>query len=54
MKEGDILFLKQLAESLEEAEPKLREAYEKEDSEEFNKIKKFILQISRRISDTIK
>ncbi|MBS3085827.1 hypothetical protein J4225_04040 [Candidatus Pacearchaeota archaeon] len=54
MKEDDIVFLKQLVESLNEAESKLREAYYKKDSEEFNKIKKFMLQINRRMSDAIK
>jgi len=49
MKKRDAVFLNQLVESLEEAESKLEEAYEKKYYETFNKIKKFILQIQSKI-----
>ena len=54
MKEEDIEFLSQLIKALEEAELKLEEAYEKKDYENFNKSKKFIMQIQRKISEVIK
>ena len=50
----DIEFLNQLIKALEEAELKLEEAYEKKDYENFNKSKKFIMQIQRKISEVIK
>lgn len=59
-KEGKIFdkeeftFLSQLAKSLEEAESKLEQAYEERDYEKFNRLKKFILQIQKKISEIIK
>lgn len=50
----DISFLIQLVRSLEEAVLKLEEYYEKKDYENFNKSRKFILQIQKKISDEIK
>lgn len=50
----DIPFLNQLVKSLEEAELKLEEAYEKKDYEKFNKSKKFMLEIQKQISEAIK
>jgi len=54
IKEGEILLLNQLVKSLEEAQLSLEEAYEKEDYENFDKSKKSIFQIQRKISETIK
>ena len=54
VKREDIPFLNQLVKALEEAELKLEEAYEKKDYEDFNKSKKFMLQIQRKISEVIK
>ena len=54
MKRSDILFLVQLVESLEDSQKKLEEAYKKQDVEDFNKVKKFMLQIQTQISDTLK
>ena len=53
MKRSDISFLMQLVESLEDSQKKLEEAYKAQDFEEFNKVKKFMLQIQMQISDTL-
>jgi hypothetical protein len=53
MQKGDISFLKQLIKSLEDAESKLKKAYEKKDSEEFNEVKSFMLKIQKQIEETI-
>ena len=53
MKKGDISFLKQLVMSLEDAEIKLKKAYEKRDTEEFNEVKSFMLKIQRQIGDIL-
>jgi len=37
--------------SLEDAIPQLRDAYEKGDSERFNKMKRFILKINEKIEE---
>ena len=50
----DIPFLNQLVKALEETELKLEKAYEKKDYESFDKSKKFMLQIQRKISEVIK
>lgn len=47
-------ILKQLIESLEKAEEKLEKAYKKEKHEDFNKIKKFILETQQKISEHLK
>lgn len=54
MKKEDISFLAQLVESLEDSEKKLEEAYKKQDVDEFNKIKKFMLEMQAQISNTLK
>ncbi len=54
VKRDDIPFLNQLVKALEETESKLEKAYEKKDYENFNKSKKFMLQIQRKISEVIK
>jgi len=48
--EEEIIFLKQLGDVLEEAGLKLEEAYNKKDHESFNKLKKFILEVQKKIS----
>lgn len=50
----NIVFLDQLVKSLEEAELSLEEAYDKKDYENFNKSKKFIFQIQKKISEILK
>ena len=51
---GDIDFLKQLVESLEKAIQNLEEFYEKKDYENFDKTKKFIIQIQNKILELVK
>jgi hypothetical protein len=53
-REEELIFLKQLIDVLEEAELKLERTYEIKDYESFNKLKKFILEVQRIISYTIK
>ena len=52
-KRGNILFLNQLVKTLEEAEIKLEMYYEKKDYANANNIKKFILQIQKKIAEVI-
>ena len=52
-KEG-INFLNQLMNSLEETAFKLGESYEKKDSSSFDKSKKLLLQIQKKILSLIK
>lgn len=47
----DIPFLIHLVDSLDEARLKLEEAHANRDYEKFNKIKKFILEAQRKISE---
>ena len=47
-------YLNQLVSSLEEAELKLEKAYRNNDSELFNRLKKFMLQINEKISEEVK
>ena len=54
MKKEDISFLSQLVNSLEDAELKLEKAYKSKDAEEFNKIKKFMLDIQKQISGILR
>lgn len=49
----NIGFLNQLAGSLEKAELKLEDAYNNQKYEEFNKLKKFILDLQKRISEIL-
>ena len=49
MKPENVDFLNQLANALEKAEINLEEAYRKGNSNQFNKVKKFILQIQEKI-----
>jgi len=50
----DIVFLNQLIRTLEEAELKLEEAYDKKNYENFNNIKKLIMRIQERISGVVR
>lgn len=52
--EEDITVLKQLIDSLDEAEQKLETFYNKNDPENFNKAKKFITDIVNKISGLTK
>ena len=55
MEKGDnISILPQLGEVLEEAGLKLETAYKKKDYENFDKSKKLILQIQKKISEITK
>ena len=54
MKSGDIYLLKQLVNSLESAMPKLEQAYEQKDIDSFNKAKRFMIQVQKKISEVIK
>ncbi|MBU2503793.1 MAG: hypothetical protein KJ879_01950 [Nanoarchaeota archaeon] len=49
VKEGDIQILGQLVRTLESAFVRLKEAYGKEDSETFNKMKREVILTQRRI-----
>lgn len=49
-----IPFLNQLAKTLEEAEIKLEEAYGNNDYDRLIQTKKFMLEIQKKISDTLK
>jgi len=53
IKEENIEFLKQLVSTLEKVAPKLEEAYKIQSVENFNKIKKFILELQKRIYGAI-
>ncbi len=48
-----ISFLNQLIKSLEEAEVKLEEAYQKNDSEKVIRYKNFILEIQKKIAEAL-
>lgn len=50
----EIVFLSQLIGSLEESELKLEEYYDQKDYENFNNLKKFMISVSTKISETIK
>ncbi len=54
VRKEDIPFLNQLVKALEETELRLEKAYEKKDYEDFDKSKKFMLQIQGKISEVIK
>lgn len=51
MKEADLYFLNQLVSSLEEAGLTLEQAYPKKDYENFNKSKKLILLLQKKITE---
>ena len=54
LKKEDMPVLNQLIASLEESMYHLEDAYEKKDSENFNKLKKSMTQIQGKISGMIK
>ena len=54
LKKEDIPFLEQLVNSLEEASKKLEDAYNKKNSENFNKAKRLMLDLQGKISEGIK
>ena len=54
MKTGDIAFLNQLVNTIEQSSIKMEEQYKKEDYDEFNKSKKLILEMVIKISKIIK
>ena len=53
MKKEDIEFLNQLASSLEKAIFRLELAHQNQNYEEFNKLKKFILEIQDKIESVL-
>jgi len=48
------IFLKQLVQTLEDAELKMEQAYKNKDYENFNKIKKFMIEIQKKIEEITK
>ena len=54
MEKEDVAFLKQLIESLEDSGKKLENAYNKRDANEFNKIKRFMLELQGQIAGALK
>lgn len=54
MKKEDIPILEQSIGSIEEALPKLERAYKDKDYDEFNRIKKFILNLQEKILESLK
>jgi len=54
MKKEEIEYLSQIVKSLGEVESQLERAYNQKDSENFNKIKKFIAQAQRKIAEVTK
>ena len=46
-------FLSQLASSLEKAEAKIENIYQSKSYEDFNKLKKFILSVQKKIEEII-
>jgi len=53
VKKEDIMFLTQLVHTLEEAELKLEESYNEKNYEDFNNVKKLIMQIQKKISGVL-
>lgn len=51
MKKEDVVFLKQLIDSLDEAAISLERSYQRGSADRFNKSKKIMLQIQKEISD---
>ena len=54
MQKSDISFLKQLVKSLEDAETKLKRAYDRRNTKEFDEIKRFMLRVQKQIKDILK
>jgi len=53
IKEENLEFLNQLGSSLEKAGFQLEKVYQQKSYEEFNKLRKFILEIQKKISEVI-
>ena len=53
VKSGDIEFLNQLVQSLEKGAEKLEFAYNNQSAENFNKIKKFIIEVHGKILEVV-
>lgn len=53
MREENIEFLAQLVGALQKAEPKLEEAFKSQSPEYFSKVKKFVLEIQKKINEAI-
>ena len=51
IKEGNISLLNRLVGTLESSFKEFKKAYEKKDSENFNKLKRIIIQTQRKISE---
>lgn len=54
MKKEEVEYLSQIVKTLETVVPQLEQSYKNKDSENFNKIKKFILQAQRKIKEVTK
>ncbi|MBI2045582.1 hypothetical protein HYT23_05990 [Candidatus Pacearchaeota archaeon] len=50
----EVEFLEQIAESIKKAEDRMEIAYGQRNYDEFNRLKKFMLQIQQRISQVIR
>ena len=54
MKREEISFLVQLVRSLEGAEAEMENAYSFGDYEKFNRMRKFIIEINKKISEVLR
>jgi len=54
MRKEEIVFLKQIVEASEEAILNLEESYNKKDYENFDRTKKMMLEIQKKISEVAK
>lgn len=54
MRKEDISFLRQLIKTLEDAERKLEDAYNRRDIDRFNKIKKIMLNGQKQIERIVR
>jgi hypothetical protein len=51
MRKEEIGYLLQIVKTMQEVEPKLEQAYNKKDTETFNKIKKLMIQAQRKVKE---
>lgn len=54
MKKEEIAYLRQLIMTMEQSERNLEAAYEKKDVEGFNRFRRFIIEINKRIESILK
>ena len=54
MKKEEVEYLSQIVKTLEDVIPRLESSYNNKNPENFNKIKKFILQAQRKISEVLR